>query len=789
MEKKDIEITYKEYLNSFISQPFFIWEKNYLNKETGEINLPNEDINGFKLKNNYDDNSYLNSEYDEDEIIYDDDDRLDFITWNLIIEKAEQKSTDKLKNIINNENRIRNWINNNIEMQVHNYLLNDLFKNYKYQILPKNKTNEENIINLKNALANNEVDLIINVNLIHKIQEKKNIYLKASFLAYDKREKKCIFIKYKNSTNNNDYLLANWIYQIACKIDLEVKEIGVILFDSSNENVEENKLKFIYSKAANNRKNKIPKYKNVNNKDKKYESFCNRIASLINNGLIYQELTKLNINNRNLTFIDSIKHDRPLGNIKKNHSNKDEEEILPSYSLISEFEENESSVFNNANFDQIIQKIIDAYYLNKPLYSNNLIDLNLEKDINAYYGKNKILLSYFLSYTLGKKYEYSTGVKPLKNELNQAYIDDLKKVIDNLRKKPNYFSENFIKELSKYLIKDKRYIWYDYEGVSSITPIIDYVNSYYQIPFQVSIVETVNGEIVPKNNNISLNIVKDTANISLIDVVDNIISVYSNKADFYIVYNKGYENTRNKEIAIIVKKSFEDNKVEFIKEMKKRNLNQFSDFENIVEHINSHTLDLRDFLAQNDFESLYVFPIKNVNLDNRLEEELSFNLNLLEINKTNEYQKKCNYLKEYSIKSKSTFFKNSYIYELKGKTSIKKIEKLITANKLNLKYKEYFKEYKNLEIKNGSMAMQVAVNRYIKAIGDNEWKEKEKELKKYCQNDVIAMLVSFSFFKNMVELIFPIINKLAYKIEINEEIYFDKESKNLNIREKNYLPL
>ncbi|WP_416738151.1 hypothetical protein ACLRE7_00485 [Mycoplasmopsis meleagridis] len=189
MEKKDIEITYKEYLNSFISQPFFIWEKNYLNKETGEINLPNEDINGFKLKNNCDDNSYLNSEYDEDEIIYDDDDRLDFITWNLIIEKAEQKSTDKLKNIINNENRIRNWINNNIEMQVHNYLLNDLFKNYKYQILPKNKTNEENIINLKNALANNEVDLIINVNLIHKIQEKKNIYLKASFLAYDKKEK------------------------------------------------------------------------------------------------------------------------------------------------------------------------------------------------------------------------------------------------------------------------------------------------------------------------------------------------------------------------------------------------------------------------------------------------------------------------------------------------------------------------------------------------------------------------------------------------------------------------
>ena len=79
----------------------------------------------------------------------------------------------------------------------------------------------------------------------------------------------------------------------------------------------------------------------------------------------------------------------------------------------------------------------------------------------------------------------------------------------------------------------------------------------------------------------------------------------------------------------------------------------------------------------------------------------------------------------------------------KLKYSIKNIEKHISQNKIYLPRK--IQEYKNLEIQNGLIAMEIAIKRSINIIGDLEWKSYEEKLKKYCENDVRAMIMVYDF--------------------------------------------
>jgi len=79
----------------------------------------------------------------------------------------------------------------------------------------------------------------------------------------------------------------------------------------------------------------------------------------------------------------------------------------------------------------------------------------------------------------------------------------------------------------------------------------------------------------------------------------------------------------------------------------------------------------------------------------------------------------------------------------KLKASIKNIEKHISKNKLDIGYS--IKEYKNLDIKNGGMAMQVAIERATGVMGDNQWKQTVDKLKEYCENDVKAMIMVYYY--------------------------------------------
>ncbi|WAM00675.1 DUF2779 domain-containing protein [Mycoplasmopsis felis] len=71
--------------------------------------------------------------------------------------------------------------------------------------------------------------------------------------------------------------------------------------------------------------------------------------------------------------------------------------------------------------------------------------------------------------------------------------------------------------------------------------------TYNQLVNQVSVIITKNGieESVE-------NLVIDTKNISCKDLVKIIQTIYNNKPDYFVVYNKNYENTRNKEISKLV---------------------------------------------------------------------------------------------------------------------------------------------------------------------------------------------------------------------------------------------
>ena len=87
---------------------------------------------------------------------------------------------------------------------------------------------------------------------------------------------------------------------------------------------------------------------------------------------------------------------------------------------------------------------------------------------------------------------------------------------------------------------------------------------------------------------------------------------------------------------------------------------------------------------------------------------------------------------------------------LKGKYSIKLIEKFISQSNLSLPYQ--IKEYKNLEVQNGLKAMEIANNRALGIIGDKQWSKITKSLKEYCENDVRAMIMVYYLVKKLLEI-------------------------------------
>lgn len=92
--------------------------------------------------------------------------------------------------------------------------------------------------------------------------------------------------------------------------------------------------------------------------------------------------------------------------------------------------------------------------------------------------------------------------------------------------------------------------------------------------------------------------------------------------------------------------------------------------------------------------------------------------------------------------------------ELKGFYSIKRVLPLVEKYAKDIYQNVGCKDYKNeLIIHNGSEAQTLATQRFFKLIDDNKWQEISINLKKYCENDVRAMVAVEYYIKKIINTI------------------------------------
>ena len=345
---------------------------------------------------------------------------------------------------------------------------------------------------------------------------------------------------------------------------------------------------------------------------------------------------------------------------------------------------------DNSKKEQIVFSGID-YYLTRIKESKTAKRELINEADNTVWGSNKFFTEIAkedfsnmlpLSGTLFKKknlLEFSENIellnefydshkitKYMKNHVNEVNHDNLETIVESL--------------------KNKKVVWYDFEGFSIPFPLISYTLPYQQLIFQVSVIRTEQDKIIETNN-----LVIDPKHIEYSNFFDIIDAIYIEDASAYVVYNQSYENTKLKEMSQI-----------FYQHML---LNQDSDF----------TKKVREY-------------------DLKINSIIEKTVDLLDL---------------FKVSSLSKELPPIFLWELYGFSSIKKIEKYITKKNLDLEV--MIEPYSELVVQNGLMAMSKAVDRYLGGIGDVEWENVSNDLKKYCENDVKAMIMVYHFAKKLLK--------------------------------------
>lgn len=739
-------INFGQYYKFFVKQKYYIWH-NLLDSD-----LENKDANNFSLPliKNY--HSLNLAEFSDDESEEGEEETF----WSDFVYQAENTPWDfKGANLIAYDK---------IESQYIDFLKNNIWKvqnNYETAIFKKVADVKEATINTQEALKDSKIKYIINPVFSFKAlsKNKEEFTIKAQPFAYDKVNKIIYFKRMNSKTTNKDYLEANYLYQVAKKAKVEVKKIQNIIFDDYTQNgfvFRKDKLNLRLIEASSCGKNKMDK-----------KALRSDLGYTINDGSYFASKNEANVHG-----------DYLFAALQEDIFTQPSARKMPKTSL--EFmRKDPRSKFGD--FKEVISKIVEAYYLTKPTFSfDNQIML---PDSDMFYGKNKDLMNKVRVAVTPLELQYSPAVKKCLKTFDQEYLNQFWEKVKEKRSFHNNFSSFVLEILSLLHQKDKRIIWYDYEGLSSVFPIIDYLNPYIQITHQVSIIETINGQITNKNN-----IVKDPKNITIYDLLDNIIAVYSNKADYYIVYNKGYENTRNNELIELAKLYYADSQHK--KDMEHYlSINKFDmeKLEQLITYVNEHTIDLLDCfkpISKNKFDerygmdankNYYVFKTNYVPQAKFHSENLNKEILYTSVSKNSI---------PFNVENLATYYKDerfsTFIYELWGKTSIKKIEHIITENKFKLRH--IIKPYKTLEIQNGSMALEESISRKLGIIGDKAWEAKIEYLKEYCENDVMAMIMTYDFIMEIVASVFPKIYENEYKLKENQYYDFDPNSLELVIK-------
>ncbi|MCP4336808.1 MAG: DUF2779 domain-containing protein [Mycoplasma sp.] len=485
---------------------------------------------------------------------------------------------------------------------------------------------EDKLIETKKLMRDNGVDIIFN-----PVFEYEDALSSPTF--YDKRTQKISNLKISSSTKRIDLIKPYFDYQVITKSGIEIKEISYFILDTKKYNAFEIAFfeTFKINTSSTSRQSKdlkeigdligIRKLKSGNGIKKNGSPYePNSLFDIVSRALP--------INNRGKIFqFDSLKY--YLRKIKEAKTAKFEGR--PTKEDLSMFG-------NNPN----IKALIENSYPEMAGFNGKLIS-------------NKEIIE----------------GKSLQEISREVYI-----IGEIMKNKVIISDEKALKEIINK-IEQKRVIWYDFEGFSLPFPTIKNYLPFQQATFQTSIIETKN----MKETNV-LNHIFDPKTFNYNDFPDLITQIYSNGADSYVVFNKGYENPRLKEM------------VQVLQEVQHP---KWKECDSMVQHIIENTVDLEVPFATRSKNSLPQLLIP----------------------------------------------------QLKGKSSIKLIEKYIT--KKNFPFAKMITPYSELDIQNGQMAMESAINRVINIIKDKEWENKQIKLKKYCENDVRAMIMVYSLIKYLLK--------------------------------------
>ncbi|WP_027121216.1 UU173 family protein [Mycoplasma leonicaptivi] len=397
---------------------------------------------------------------------------------------------------------------------------------------------------------------------------------------------------------------------------------------------------------------------------------------------------------------------------------------------------------------QILDKFIE----------NNLVIHNIDNDSNFYIDKlnkdGKNIKNLVFENELGEEFKILAGGYYSKQAKNNVLLWN--KANKDFFNKEEYFNVNTLNLIKELHIKDAKICWYDYEGFSDIFPVLDGVPAYNQVVNQVSIIVTQNGNEILKEN-----IVLDPKTMDLKDLVQMLFKIASDN-NYFVVYNKNYENTRNKEIAKLVRQKCLQNDQKFINWFlnytKQETINAaIIYFEiNTLNKINNNTIDLADIFAKRDPLTTKAEVLDNVKI---------LNFNNSEVITKNVAQNDLeSFISKNGFGSKIKELKFINIHFLKHFYSIKKIENLITESGFLLK--TLITPYKDLVIKKGTMAMLEAQNRFYGATSDIIWENNiVPELKKYCENDVKAMIMVYEFIMFIARMCFSNIDDFEYQLD------------------------
>ncbi|QZE12397.1 UU173 family protein [Mycoplasma sp. Ms02] len=736
---KDIKITYKNFQRQLWDLDFFIFDANPL--ETME--------KLFESKYNYtltdEDKLNIYSKDDEESEVNIDDE--DFLSYS-----ASDQKSDFIA------------IEYNKSFDIYTTKAIDFYaKKQQYQhdeiiFVPNNLSFVDKAQFTLKALSDEKIKLIIGAQFgyMKESDGQNNYWFVTNPLIFDKNLAKIVYLKYSSKLSGDNYLKAFYDFQILKSLKINVNDISLIAIDSMAQyymdTTQDNPPYFeaLGSLFSNSKPTK----------PKSFDEMWSYEAKVT--GKVWSEAKRYGAD-RNYKIIDFVASQMiPEGVLR---SKKNEQEF--NYDKVLE----KVTPIIPGNFTQQLSKLISVYkqyqnhentYETVSLAITGLKDFKFESAINSQddewckykYWENKHIdkdvIAMITKLLFGHNFRFTSSMLFAKS-VDQYNPKKTHQLMSDFQGYKNFVRLSALNVIKKMHEKDKRIIWYDYEGFSSILPIVDGAYCYQQIVNQVSIIETING----KTERIE-NYIFDTNKTKLIELVKFIKYIYSNKADLFVVFNKNYENIRNNEILSLVKKHLncrKDSEVDpgfykraqdFQKEFYQLGIKDENEFHSMVMHINNNTIDLMDcfrpqlkWISAEGYSDLFFFEFKNGDI---------------EIIKNSEQ----------GVDNKAKQLMMVFLRDMNWSYSIKKVEYAITKNRLPMA--NLIKPYKTLTIQKGTMAMHEAIQRYLGNTKELSWNQITPFLLEYCENDVKAMIMVYEFIMFLFRKITPEISNFEYNI-------------------------